>query len=251
MFRTSIRITSASLAIASLLLVMPAHAQSTASIRGVVRDVAGEPLPGATVTVKYTATAETESTFSGVDGTFAIAGLLAGKVEVEVSLSGFATQTSTVSLEAGQEASLDFTLTLARFAEEVTVTALKRGEQRLVDIPLAVTAVGGDELEEIGAQSIADVIQTAPGATAYESGPGANVPQIRGISATSGDSPIGYYLNRCLCARGHVCTQTSACSTSAGGDPAQPQAPSMVTVHSAAWSLHHPRSGSAGDRRQG
>jgi outer membrane receptor protein involved in Fe transport len=195
MFRTSIRIASASLAIASLLLVMPAYAQSTASIRGVLRDVAGDPLPGATVTVKYTATAETESTVSGVDGTFAIAGLLAGKVEVEVSLSGFATQTSTVSLEAGQEASLDFTLTLARFAEEVTVTALKRGEQRLVDIPLAVTAVGGDELEEIGAQSIADVIQTAPGATAYESGPGANVPQIRGISATSGDSPIGYYLD--------------------------------------------------------
>jgi outer membrane receptor protein involved in Fe transport len=70
-----------------------------------------------------------------------------------------------------------------------------RGEQRLVDIPLAVTAVGGEELEEIGANSLLDVIQTAPGATAYETGPGVNTVQIRGISATTGDSPIGYYLD--------------------------------------------------------
>jgi outer membrane receptor protein involved in Fe transport len=138
---------------------------------------------------------QTRFAVSNANGEYSLAGLDAGEYVVEASLSGFTASTATISLAPGQDRVLEFTLGLARFSEQIVVTALKHGEQRLIDTPLAVTAVGGEELETLGAQSILDVIQTAPGATAYEAGPGVNVPQIRGISATSGDSPIGYYLD--------------------------------------------------------
>jgi outer membrane receptor protein involved in Fe transport len=173
-----------------------AFAQNAASLRGVVRDTAGSPMPGVTVSASNSLTGETVGTVvAGADGIYVLSVLEPGRYRVQAALAGFQTEVTVVEVPAGAEVTVDFTLVPRRFAGEVTVTALKRGEQRLVDIPLAVTAVGGEELEETGAQSLLDVIQTAPGATAYETGPGVNTVQIRGISATTGDSPVGYYLD--------------------------------------------------------
>jgi outer membrane receptor protein involved in Fe transport len=181
--------------LAAAVLVPSVQAQSAVTVGGVVAEMSGEPLPGATVSLKSTESGESRAAVCGPDGRFLFADVAPGTYEVRAALPGFQTEISTIEVAAGVDITVDFTMTPGRFADEVTVTALKRGEQRLVDIPLAVTAVGGEELEEIGASSLLDVIQTAPGATAYETGPGVNTVQIRGISATTGDSPVGYYLD--------------------------------------------------------
>jgi len=46
--------------------------------------------------------------------------------------------------------------------EEVVVTAQKR-EERLIDVPMSITAISGDELQERGLNSIQDLSFAVPG----------------------------------------------------------------------------------------
>jgi len=79
--------------------------------------------------------------------------------------------------------------------EEIVVTALRRGEQDLLDVPLAITAFGGDWIENRGFTSLNDFIQLAPGVTNAELVPGFHQIQMRGISAGVGENNVGYYLD--------------------------------------------------------
>lgn len=77
----------------------------------------------------------------------------------------------------------------------VTVTAEKR-EQRLQDVPAAVQAFGGEELERTGVRDLQDVIRNVPGASQGRSTQiGTRSFQIRGVSSFYGDSTVGYYLD--------------------------------------------------------
>ncbi len=71
-----------------------------------------------------------------------------------------------------------------RVVEEVVVTATKR-EESLQDVPVAVTALSGQQLEEIGVSNFADYILELPGVTAGGSGPGQNTVYIRGVASTT------------------------------------------------------------------
>ena len=83
----------------------------------------------------------------------------------------------------------------AQDLEEIVVTALRRGDQVASETPIAVTALAGERLEHIGANSLIDYIQLAPGASMLESVPGLNVIQMRGVSAGVGESNVGMYLD--------------------------------------------------------
>lgn len=78
--------------------------------------------------------------------------------------------------------------------EEVIVTAQKR-EQALLEVPISVSAFTGATLEKIGANQLADFLQTAPGVSLVDSQDGFQSINIRGIASTYGDSPVGYYLD--------------------------------------------------------
>jgi outer membrane receptor protein involved in Fe transport len=82
--------------------------------------------------------------------------------------------------------------------EEIVVTATKR-EQRLQDIPIAISAVTGDQLQQMGAQSLSDYITKLPGVHFNDYQPGVSEVIIRGISATTyheqGQTVVGYYIN--------------------------------------------------------
>ena len=67
---------------------------------------------------------------------------------------------------------------------EITVTATKR-EESLQDVPVAVTALSGTALEEIGITNFADYVLELPGVTAGGSGPGQNTVYIRGVASTT------------------------------------------------------------------
>jgi len=79
---------------------------------------------------------------------------------------------------------------------DIIVTAQKR-EQNLLDVPLAIQAISGEQLEEQGTKELNDLIESIPGASSVSrTAPGFETIQIRGIaSGTTGDATVGYYVD--------------------------------------------------------
>ena len=77
---------------------------------------------------------------------------------------------------------------------EIVVTARKR-EERAVDVPVALSAVRGRQLERRGARSTADFLQEVPGVGIYDRGTGLLKVTIRGVSTSLGANENGYYLD--------------------------------------------------------
>jgi len=72
--------------------------------------------------------------------------------------------------------------------DEIVVTAQKR-EQNLQDVPIAISAVTGEMLEQTGVNTITEIIPMVPGLTGSDYGLATNSWAIRGIS--SNDDTIG------------------------------------------------------------
>lgn len=72
----------------------------------------------------------------------------------------------------------------ARRLKTVTVTATKRSESAQ-SIPVAVNAIGEQELEALGVKNFSDYLIQLPGVTAGGSGPGQNTIYIRGLASTT------------------------------------------------------------------
>lgn len=68
--------------------------------------------------------------------------------------------------------------------EEVIVTATKR-ELSTQDIPVAVTALGEESMDQLGITDFNDYLVQMPGVTAGGTGPGQNTIYIRGIASTT------------------------------------------------------------------
>lgn len=82
--------------------------------------------------------------------------------------------------------------------ETIVVTAGKR-QQSLSEVAGSVSAVTGGQLEDIGAQSLADYIQRTPGVVFNNYQPGVSHVVIRGIATNSGNvqgqPTTGYFVN--------------------------------------------------------
>ncbi len=73
----------------------------------------------------------------------------------------------------------------ARTIEEITVTATKRSES-MQDIPVAVQAIGAEDLDSFDINSFADYVKQLPNVAFAGRGPGQNDVYIRGISTSKG-----------------------------------------------------------------
>lgn len=81
---------------------------------------------------------------------------------------------------------------------DVIVVTAQRREQAITDVPQAVQAISGEQLQALGIEQIEDVIALVPSATIGSTiSVGSNVFQIRGVAAaeTDGDPTIGFYLD--------------------------------------------------------
>lgn len=79
--------------------------------------------------------------------------------------------------------------------EEIIVTAQKR-EERLIEVPVAITAISGVELQQRGLSSVQDISFAVPGLTMREDGPGSYTIFMRGLSNQYGsDALVGVYLD--------------------------------------------------------
>lgn len=84
----------------------------------------------------------------------------------------------------------------AQVLEEVVVTARKRAELAQ-DVPMSISAIGGERLERIGAENLRDIGGAFPGVSFNDSNSGVGEFSIRGLtSAGSGsDTSIGMYID--------------------------------------------------------
>ncbi|HEU4597740.1 MAG TPA: TonB-dependent receptor [Pyrinomonadaceae bacterium] len=146
----------AALAVCLALSVAPATSSArarqtaTATLRGVVADLRGEVIEGATVTVTHVATGTTREARTNDEGFYVFPGLPVGEYKVTSQATGFAhTISRTVTLQVGQNASLDFALYPGGPTEEVTLD--ERFNYPLVDTTSAAvqSVVNEREIESL------------------------------------------------------------------------------------------------------
>lgn len=78
--------------------------------------------------------------------------------------------------------------------DDIVVTATKRAE-RILDVPIAITAITGTELERRGATSLQDVQYSVPGLSLIQQAPGQQRIQLRGVANSNGLPTFGQYLD--------------------------------------------------------
>jgi len=111
------------LTLLSVVIAVPATAQTGATLSGVVQDGSGGVLPGVVVTARHVDTGASRQATTGADGRFALGNLQAGAYEVRSELNGFRPLVrSGVTLTVGENASLTLTMAVGA-TEAVTVTA--------------------------------------------------------------------------------------------------------------------------------
>ncbi|HEY0683094.1 MAG TPA: TonB-dependent receptor [Steroidobacter sp.] len=78
--------------------------------------------------------------------------------------------------------------------EEIVVTAQKR-EQKLQEVPMALTAVSGAQLEQQGITQFQDLLRSVPGVSFAGTEPGQSRYAIRGVSTEASSPTVGVYLD--------------------------------------------------------
>lgn len=74
--------------------------------------------------------------------------------------------------------------------EEIVVTAQKR-EQKIDDVPISITALGGDALRDRGIVSTADLVKAVPGFTVTQTNSLTPVYTLRGVGLSLYDAGVG------------------------------------------------------------
>ena len=93
------------------------------AITGTVKDSAGLPMPGVTVTCVSEATKTTVTAVSNDSGVYLVTGLLPGTHKLTMTLDGFTPEAREVEVRSGDRLQLDVSLKVGGVAEEVRVVA--------------------------------------------------------------------------------------------------------------------------------
>lgn len=125
----------------------------------VTESATGDALAGATVTVKGT----NLGVVSAADGGFVLGGIPAGSQTVVVSFVGYGTLEKSVSVAAGQTATLDFALTESvMMGEEVVVSATRRPE-KLTQAPAAISVITAKDLDQLASFNVGELASKIQG----------------------------------------------------------------------------------------
>jgi hypothetical protein len=111
--------------LAAAILALPAYTQTltTGDISGVVTDVSGAVVPGATVSLKSQATNEARSVVTSETGRYRFSLLAPGVYTVSAQTSSLKSNASNINVLVGQEQPLNITLSVTGTQQVVEVTA--------------------------------------------------------------------------------------------------------------------------------
>ena len=185
----------------------PVAAQSAAgTVSGNVRDSSGASVPGALVRLIAEPGGGTLETVSNEQGMYRADELRPGRYRLETVIEGFETPPRRISLEPGQDLSLDLTLTPSRVSEAVVVTA-RRIEETAQEVPIPVSVVSGELVETVGAFNVNRVKDLIPTVQFYSTNPRNSAINIRGLGAPFGltndgiEAGVGLYIDGVFYAR--------------------------------------------------
>ena len=175
------------------LLTSAALAQTSGTLTGTVTTPAGQPVPFATVAVLNSTLGAT----ADQGGSFSIRNVPAGRQTVVVSSVGYATRTQTVTVAAGQSASLAFRLLASMAGLGEVVVSAQKDETTLQQTPLAVSALGTKQLREYRVWDFKDLTALAPNLYVVEhaNSTGGNFLNIRGVMGFTNEQAVATYVD--------------------------------------------------------
>jgi hypothetical protein len=154
------------------LIAAEAFAQATeGSLRGYIRDEQGAPMPGVTITAKSTAATRPHVAVTDETGAYRLLNVAPGDYTVSAELAGFSTSIrENVSVRAGLNLAIDFTLSVGALAESVKVTA----DNPLLEASGATQAVNvSNEMQRslplAGHRHWSEFLRLVPGAVSRDS----------------------------------------------------------------------------------
>src|SRR5436190_23768287 len=112
-----------------------------------------------------------------------IATLLAGTTFLAVASPAFAQESAAAVTTADQGGTPTATAPTDEDSADVVVTARRRSET-LQNVPVAISAVSGDQIERRGLTSVREVAQQVPGLNINSDGSGRAFVAIRGVGVT-------------------------------------------------------------------
>ena len=177
-----LRVRSVTITAILAILCAPAsvRAQTTGELHGSISDQAGAPLAGVRMRVLGATGREAQTSTAG---DFVFPDLPEGDYEISAELSGFARARRDVRVQAGERATVSFTLHVA-IVEETFVTAEKIGERDVQTVPMAISAVSNADLGRLGTQTLGEGAALAPSVT-FSQNAGFGQLTIRGIGANA------------------------------------------------------------------
>jgi iron complex outermembrane receptor protein len=179
---------------------------ATSAIAGTVRDASGGAIPGATVRIVNAKTHGTVDAVSDQHGAYRAAALPPGTYRLETTLDGFETAVREVAVEDGQTATIELTLVPARLTEGLVVTA-RRVEEAAQDVPIPLSVVNGNLVENAGAFNVNRLKELIPTVQFYSTNPRNSAINIRGLGAPFGltndglEPGVGLYIDGVFYAR--------------------------------------------------
>ena len=160
-------------AAAVLSLMLPgaramAQGGQTGSVGGKVTDEQGAPVAGAQVTAEQTG----RGAVTNANGAYSIEAVPAGSHVVRVRLIGYRSQTKTVSVGAGREATADFTLAVDPLKLEALVVTGTESPRTKLETSNATTVLSAADLVQAAPRSTTEALRYVPGFTRVESSGG-------------------------------------------------------------------------------
>ena len=155
------------------------YAQDTASIRGVISDSNGTPLPGTTVQIATL----NKGVVSDFDGNYALENLPQGTYNVSFSYVGYKTIARSVTLNSGEAVTLNVTLEASTSVlDEVIITANKQ-PQKLTEVPATVNVIRSKEIADYPSFNIGELAARQKGVDFIRSGVIGTGINIRGFNS--------------------------------------------------------------------
>ena len=170
-----------------LLLILWAGAAHAQQVEGVVTDNNGDPVIGATAVVKGTKI----FAVTDIDGRFTFPAPKELPFSVRISSTGFKPRDIQVFELTGEV--FEITLSDDNVLSEIVVTARRRTET-LQEVPIPVSVLGGELIEDAGAFNVNRVKELVPTVQLYSSNPRNTTLNIRGLGHCPVTNAVLQYL---------------------------------------------------------
>lgn len=182
------------LGLAVLLLSLPARptrAQAAPILTGTVVEAGTErPLPGATVTLRGTASPSVlRRTTTAPDGTFQLTSLPRGTYVLRVQLLGYEAHERTLTLELGASRDLSVALSLDVASFDSIVLSPSRRAERAFDVPSSVSVLTPEVIRREGATSSVEALRPTVGVNVAQTGVDRRMLSLRGFGAPFSGPP--------------------------------------------------------------